>query len=145
MSPSDSSQCYLAAQLKIKTATLRLVTLNFCGFLPNILFHHLLQEILKNRHHLNNTQLLHIPPYTPYTLTSAGWPAMHRWATASLILSHGESLTQSSKISPPSSLRSNWQVTTTPTPCFKTPMAFCGAHQAIPHFAPMVPFSLEPN
>ena len=39
-------------------------------------------------------------------------------------LSHGDSLTQSSKISPPSLLGSHWWVITMPAPCFKTPMAF---------------------
>ena len=65
-------------------------------------------------------------------------------APASQFLSHGDSLTQSSKISPPSSLSSHWGVTATPAPCFKTPPAFCGTHQANPCFA-AVPFSLEPS
>ena len=55
-----------------------------------------------------------------------------------------ETLTQSSEISPPSLLSSHWGVTATPAPCFKTPPAFCGTHQANPCFA-AVPFSLEPS
>lgn len=43
---------------------------------------------------------------------------------ASQFSSHGNSLTQSSKISPPSSLSHYWQVNTTPAPCFKTPTTF---------------------
>ena len=59
-----------------------------------------------------------------------------------LFSSHGDSLTQSSEIFPPSLLSSYWWVVTMPVPCFKTPKAFCGAHQANSCFA-AVPFSLE--
>ena len=60
----------------------------------------------------------------------AGWPAVQWWAMADLFLSCGDSLIQSSKISPPSSLSSHWRVITMSAPCFKTPMAFCDTHLA---------------
>ena len=43
------------------------------------------------------------------------------WAMVSMFLSRGDSLTHSSKISPPSSLSSHLWVTATPAPSFKTP------------------------
>ena len=63
---------------------------------------------------------------------------------ASLFSSCGDSPTQSSEIFPPSLLSSHWQITTTPTPHFKIPMAFWGTLLANPCFA-TVPFSLEPS
>jgi hypothetical protein len=51
-----------------------------------------------------------------------------------------ETLTQSSKISPPSK-NSHWWVITMPAPCFKT-YGLYGTHLANPRF-PAIPFSLE--
>ena len=56
-----------------------------------------------------------------------------------------ETLTQNSKISPPSSLGSHWWVATTPTPCFKSLTAFVvHLRQTYPCFA-TITFSLEPG
>jgi hypothetical protein len=57
-----------------------------------------LKEILNKWHH---------PNLITATLCPAGWSAMHRRAMAGLILSCGDFLTQSSKISPLSSLSSH--------------------------------------
>ena len=46
---------------------------------------------------------------------------------AGLFSSCGDALTQSSEISPPSSLSSHWQVDTMPTPYFRISTAFWGA------------------
>ena len=54
---------------------------------------------------------------------------------ASLFSSHGNSLTHSSEVSPPSLIISHWRVTTTPNPHFKIPTAFWGALLANSHFA----------
>ena len=62
---------------------------------------------------------------------------------AGLFSSHRDSLTQSSKISIQLT-SSHWPVTTTPAPCFKTPMAFSDTHLANPCFA-AIPFSLGPS
>ena len=51
------------------------------------------------------------------------WLAMH-WQALPTCYYLVETLTQNSKISPPSLLDSHWQVVTMPAPCFKTPMAF---------------------
>ena len=63
---------------------------------------------------------------------------------AGLFSSRGDSLTQSSEISPPSSLSSHWLVATMPASCFEFPMTFWGARLANPHFA-AIAFSLEPS
>ena len=52
----------------------------------------------------------------PDTLSPAGLPGK--------FLCHGNFVTQSPKISPPSSLSSHWLVIIMPAPCFKSPMAF---------------------
>jgi hypothetical protein len=64
--------------------------------------------------------------------------------TGRLFLSRGESLTQSSKISLPSSLSFHWRVATRLAPGFNTLMVFSGVHQANPRFAALF-FSLEPS
>ena len=58
-----------------------------------------------------------------YTAAPAVWPTKHGWAVADLF-SLMETLTQNSKISPPSLLGSHWQFATMPTLCFKPPTAF---------------------
>jgi hypothetical protein len=57
--------------------------------------------------------------------------------------SRGDSLTQSSKISPPSSPSSLWRVATTPAPCFKIPTVFV-VHIWQTHTLPPYPSLLNP-
>ena len=53
----------------------------------------------------------------------AAWLAIH-WQAMAKLFYLMETLTQCSKISPPSSLSSHWWVTIMPVQCFKTPTTF---------------------
>ena len=73
----------------------------------------------------------------------AAWLAMH-WQAMAKLFYLMETLTQCSKIPPPSLLGSHWQVATMSAPMLQIPHSLCGAPQANPCFA-TIPFSLYLN
>ena len=99
--------------------------------------------------------LLHIkmhqhvfPAYTSHSLPWRPGPAMHWRAVAGLFYLMETLWPGASKMSLPSSLGSCWQFTTTPTPCFKSSMAFV-VHlrqtQALPQYLSLLNHPVKEN